>query len=152
VLERVDQLVAGMRVPRPAGLVLSTLSRTDDVWRLEYSRAGHLPALLISSAGARLLANPIGMMLGALPGAVFTDTRADLHPGALVVLYTDGLVERRDKDLDADLAALTAAAQDLAGQPPETVCSRLLERLLPPEGHEDDVCVLAFRISPGGAP
>ena len=47
VLERVDQLVAGMRVPRPAGLVLSTLTRTGAVWQMHYSRAGHLPALLV---------------------------------------------------------------------------------------------------------
>jgi|SRR4051794_39614992 len=110
--------------------------------------AGHLPALLITSTGARLVGNPAGMMLGALP-ALFTDAHAHLHAGDLIVLYTDGLIERRDRDLDADFAALTAAAQDLAGQPAETVCSTLLDRLLPTEGHEDDVCLLAFRISPG---
>ncbi|MDF2805315.1 MAG: serine/threonine protein phosphatase, partial [Cellulosimicrobium sp.] len=52
VLERVDQLVQGMRIPRSASLVYAALTQPDaeqpdDAWRIEYSRAGHLPPLLL---------------------------------------------------------------------------------------------------------
>jgi serine phosphatase RsbU (regulator of sigma subunit) len=83
---------------------------------------------------------------------VFTDAETVLEPGDLLVLYTDGLIERRNRDLDAGFSALTAAAHDLVGLPAETVCARLLDRLLPAEGHEDDVCLLAVRREPVHAP
>ena len=64
------------------------------------------------------------------------------------MLYTDGLIERRDRDLDEGFAALTRAAEDLHGQPAETVCATLLDRLLPDQEHEDDVCLLVLRVLP----
>ena len=70
----------------------------------------------------------------------------------MLVLYTDGLIERRDRDLDEGFAALARAAADLRGQPAETVCATLMDRLLPDQEHEDDVCLLVLRILPPGGP
>jgi serine phosphatase RsbU (regulator of sigma subunit) len=67
-----------------------------------------------------------------------------LHPGDLLVLYTDGLIERRNSDLDADFAALLGAAAGLAGSSPEDTCAALVERLVA-AGHEDDVCLLVLQ-------
>ena len=68
------------------------------------------------------------------------------------MLYTDGLIERRDRDLDEGFAALARAADDLHGQPAETVCATLMDRLLPDQEHEDDVCLLVLRVLPAGSP
>jgi PAS domain S-box-containing protein len=150
VLGRLNRMTIGLG---DDGLATAVFGRLHpDRRSFRWASAGHLPALLITSAGARLVANPVGMMLGAWPGTVFGDALAHLHAGDLVVFYTDGLIERREWHLDAGFAALTAAAQDLAGEPPETVCTALLDRLLPGEGHEDDVCLLAIRLRPGAAP
>jgi serine phosphatase RsbU (regulator of sigma subunit) len=89
------------------------------------------------------------MMLGASTGTGFADARTPLSQDDLVILYTDGLIERRDRDLDAGFAALVEAAHDLGRLPAETVCDALLDRLLPAHGHEDDVCLLALRLTTG---
>jgi sigma-B regulation protein RsbU (phosphoserine phosphatase) len=71
-----------------------------------------------------------------------------LPPDGVLVLYTDGLVERRDRDLDAGGAALLEAAADLAGKPAMEVCASLAARMLPGGGHEDDVCLLVVELIP----
>ena len=89
-------------------------------------------------------------MVGVVPTGPATPTRTTgLDPGDLLVLYTDGLIERRDQDLDAGFAALIRAADDLAGRPAETVCAALTDRMLPDQEHEDDVCLLVLRLVPG---
>ena len=89
-------------------------------------------------------------MLGAVPGsrARYADAVATVEPDDLLVLYTDGLIERRDRDLDEGFAALAQAADDLHGEPADTVCATLLARLLPGQEHEDDVCLLVLRVLP----
>ena len=112
---------------------------------------GHPPPLLIGASGVRLLSCPAGVMLGAVPaaGARYADAGAAVEPGDLLVLYTDGLVERRDRDLDEGFAALARAAADLRGRTAETACATLMDRMLPDQEHEDDVCLLVLRLVPG---
>ena len=62
------------------------------------------------------------------------------------MLYTDGLVERRDADLDAGLDRLLAAAAEVPGRPAEEICETLLARLGPER--TDDVAMLALRVLP----
>ncbi|GEL97910.1 hypothetical protein CTE05_14570 [Cellulomonas terrae] len=143
VLERVDQLVAGMRVPRPAGLVLSTLTRTDDVWRLEYSRAGHLPALLVRAGGVTLLDAAGGPLIG-FGGTPRSTGSVDLEPGDVVVYYTDGLIERRDRGLRDGLGALSAVAAAVTARDAAGVGEELLSRLA--DHPEDDVAVVVVRV------
>ena len=64
-----------------------------------------------------------------------------------MLLYTDGLVERRDRDVDAGTAELMTALREYADLPLEDLCDRVLERLFLPDA-EDDVALLAVRLHP----
>ena len=134
------------------GLATALFGRLDPAQRMfRWSCGGHPPPLLIGAAGVRLLPCPAGVMLGAVPAtrATYADAYAAVAPDDLLVLYTDGLIERRDQDLDAGFAALIRAADDLAGRPAESVCAALIDRMLPGQEHEDDVCLLVLRLVPG---
>ncbi|WP_249667348.1 SpoIIE family protein phosphatase [Cellulomonas fengjieae] len=143
VLERVDQLIAGMRVPRPAGLVLSTLTRRDDAWRLEYSRAGHLPVLLVRAGAVTQLDAAGGPLIGFGGGPRATGA-IDLQPGDVLVYYTDGLIERRDRGLRDGLDALCAVAAAVTARDAAGVGEELLSRLA--DHPEDDVAVVVVRV------
>jgi len=149
VLERVDQLVGGMRIPRSAGLVLTTLTRRDPddggcpSWHLEYSRAGHLPALLVRDGEVVLLDGAGGALIGFGDGRR-TTARADLRPGDVLVFYTDGLIERRDRALPDGLAALRAVAAGATAVDAAGIGEELLARLA--DSPEDDVAVVVVRI------
>jgi PAS domain S-box-containing protein len=143
VLDRVDQLVAGMRIPRSASLVLATLERHSGGWTLRYSRAGHLPPLVIRDGATIVLDGAAGSLIGFGDGGRGTAT-LDLVPRDVLVLYTDGLIERRTRSLRDGLAALreigaTGGSSDAAG-----VGEELLSRLA--EAPEDDVAVVVVRI------
>ena len=149
VLERVDQLVGGMRIPRSAGLVLTTLTRRDPEdggcpsWHLEYSRAGHLPALLVRDGQVVLLDGAGGALIGFGDGRRRT-ARHDLLPGDVLVFYTDGLIERRDRALPDGLAALREVAAGASAVDAAGIGEELLARLA--DRPEDDVAVVVVRI------
>jgi serine phosphatase RsbU (regulator of sigma subunit) len=90
-----------------------------------------------------------GMMGDLMLGVDDTAERAEhvlcLPPGALVLLYTDGLIERRSTSLDAGLEQLRRHLTDLAGRSPDEVCDEILERLLPGTP-QDDVALIAVRL------
>ena len=132
-------------------MATALFGRIDPAQRMfRWSCGGHPPPLLIGTAGARLLPCPAGVMLGALPAARarYADAHAEVEPDDVLVLYTDGLIERRDRDLDEGFAALARAAGNLRGEPAVTVCATLMDRLLPDQEHEDDVCLLVLRVLP----
>jgi serine phosphatase RsbU (regulator of sigma subunit) len=144
VLSRLNRLVIGSG---DKGLATALFGRLDSALRtFRWACGGHPPPLLVGAAGARLLSCPAGVMLGAVPEAPYADVQAAVEPGDLLVLFTDGLIERRDRDLDEGFAALARAAADLRGRTAETVCATLVDRLLPNGEHEDDVCLLVLRV------
>jgi sigma-B regulation protein RsbU (phosphoserine phosphatase) len=151
VLARLNQLITGLG---DTGLATALFGRIDSTLRMfRWSSGGHPPPLLIGAAGVHLLSCPAGMMLGAVPAARarYADAHAVVEPDDVLVLYTDGLIERRDRDLDAGFAALARAADDLHGRPADAVCATLMDRLLPDQEHEDDVCLLVLHVlSPDG--
>jgi serine phosphatase RsbU (regulator of sigma subunit) len=105
--------------------------------------------LLISPDGtAHLLERPADLLLGVIPSTPRQHHTLDLPPGAVVVLYTDGLVERRSATLDDGLARLLAVAPDLARRPVDELCDEILDRLEP--DLTDDIALLAFRVWEGG--
>lgn len=143
VLDRVDQLVGGMRIPRSASLVLATLTRAGEEWAVRYSRAGHLPPLLLRADGAVRLDEAGGALIG-FAATPRTTAGARLRPGDALVLFTDGLIERRDRPLREGLAAVAevgaaARSSDAAG-----IGEELLSRLA--EAPEDDVAVVVVRV------
>ncbi|KJY44998.1 hypothetical protein VR46_17265, partial [Streptomyces sp. NRRL S-444] len=76
-------------------------------------------------------------------GQEFRTEEVALPPGSLLVLYTDGLIEARDRDLDQGMAQLGWALRD-AGQPLDRLCDGILARLLQ-GAPQDDVAVLLAR-------
>ncbi|MGY1829520.1 GAF domain-containing SpoIIE family protein phosphatase [Geodermatophilus sp. SYSU D01180] len=145
-LDRLDAAVAGLRTGALATALVSRVDLGDDGGRvLSWSNAGHPPPLLRHADGrVEVLASTPDLLVGLDPTRARGTHRIALEPGSTVLLYTDGLVERRRTDLDDGIAQLTAAvAADGAGS-----LDDLLDRLL--EGvrgsTDDDVALLAVRV------
>jgi PAS domain S-box-containing protein len=115
-----------------------------------YSNAGHLPPLLSGMpGGTRRLTGGLGPPLG-VDRARFLEDRVDLAKGATLVLYTDGLVERRDRDLDTGIDAVVAHLEANAGSVTE-LTSTLVEAMVP-DGAGDDIAILAARLPEDSRP
>jgi PAS domain S-box-containing protein len=116
---------------------------------LEYASAGHPPMLVVSPDGATQLLD--GAQSPPLHGRSGHGQRrhaaAELEPGSLLVLYSDGLVERRGESLSAGLARLRGAGSTLVGVPIDEVCDRLVAALGVEASRQDDVAVLAMRLT-----
>ena len=84
--------------------------------------------------------------LGTAEGATWPVTRCTLVPGSRLVLYTDGLVERRDQLFDTGVERLRGALAELRTASVEELCDGVLARLVP-DGAEDDVALVAVRLS-----
>ncbi|WP_405015598.1 SpoIIE family protein phosphatase [Kitasatospora sp. NBC_01539] len=111
--------------------------------RCQLARAGHLPAVLVHGDGTvEIPDTPVGPPLG-LRGLPFTTAELELPEGSQLVLFTDGLVEARTRDIDIGLDLLRAALAH-PGRSPEETCQAVLEALLPSRP-EDDVALLVAR-------
>jgi serine phosphatase RsbU (regulator of sigma subunit) len=146
VLGALDRALGETGTATLASAVLARIEEAPDRRHvLRWSNAGHLPPLLLAPDGAaRLLERPADLLLGVAPERVRRQHSVPLVPGATVVLYTDGLVERRDASLDVGLDRLLAAAPGLAGLPVDQLCDELLLRLAP--DLTDDIALLAVRV------
>lgn len=118
--------------------------------RCTFANAGHLPPVLVEpgepgepSRPALLLEVPPGMPLG-VGGEPFEEVEVELPEGALLALYTDGLVESRDHPLDEGLRSLRGALADPV-RPLEDVCDHVLNTLDTRHG-EDDIALLMARV------
>nr|WP_149826566.1 SpoIIE family protein phosphatase [Streptomyces tailanensis] len=123
--------------------------------RCTFANAGHLPPVLVEPGESALMLDvPPGMPLG-VGGEPFEEVEVELPEGALLALYTDGLVESRDHPLDEGLQAFVGALTDPA-QPPATlradtprsledVCDHVLNTLDTHHG-EDDIALLMARV------
>ncbi|WP_454777761.1 SpoIIE family protein phosphatase [Georgenia muralis] len=146
VLGRVDSLVNGMRIPRTASLVYATLTpRDDECWDFAYSRAGHLPPLRVRSGEVTTLDGAGGSLVGFGTGQRQTAT-VMVEPGDVIVLYTDGLVERRDRTMREGLEALVELCRSVPSIDVAGVGEEILQLADAPE---DDVAMVVIRV-PGG--
>ncbi|WP_431948961.1 SpoIIE family protein phosphatase [Actinacidiphila sp. bgisy167] len=108
------------------------------------ANAGHLPpAVVRPGKPPALLDLPTGTPLGVVGDAPFESTDVDLVPGDRLVLYTDGLVETRDRAIDERLEDLLHLL-DIPDEPVEETCDRLLAELRHPDDR-DDVALLIAR-------
>ncbi|RSN07526.1 hypothetical protein DMB42_23065 [Nonomuraea sp. WAC 01424] len=110
-----------------------------------WTSAGHPAPVLIRDGTGRLVEGPTGTLLGAFDAAEFDMTATQLEPGDTLLMYTDGVVERRGQDLDAGIAALVHASHSCVGDDPEQTIDCLLRRL-GADSSTDDVCVIAARV------
>ncbi|MEV6674744.1 SpoIIE family protein phosphatase [Streptomyces sp. NPDC051162] len=112
--------------------------------RLVYASAGHLPILVRDPDGTvRRAAEPTGPPLGT-GGWVHTSGTVPLGPGSSAVLYTDGLVERRNEDIYEGVEALERAFAGATGSP-QVMCDRLMRALGVTDEHDDDVAMLVLQ-------
>ncbi|MEV0182258.1 SpoIIE family protein phosphatase [Streptomyces sp. NPDC050625] len=112
--------------------------------RCTLARAGHPQPVLIPPGGPpRQLDMPAGPPLG-LGGLPFESTELELREGSVLSLYTDGLIEALDRDVDTGHRLLHQALASYADSLDET-CDRVLRALLPPGGAQDDVALLLAR-------
>lgn len=112
-----------------------------------WSNAGHPPPLLLRDGSATFLTESSGVLLGVTAGVGMTEATTDLRDGDLLVLYTDGLVERRNESLQTGLDRLAAAAARSGADDADVLCEHLLEALVPATAtRDDDVAILVARV------
>jgi PAS domain S-box-containing protein len=150
LLTALDEAMAQLRVGTYATVAVACLEPSPDGGaRLTWANAGHPAPLVLTPDGAVSLPGSRRgeLMLGVDARAPRTESTLDLVPGATVLLYSDGLIENRERDLDEGTAKLRAAATELAHLPLDRFCDELVDRLV--DGRpEDDVALVAVRINP----
>ena len=160
VLAGLERSMAGLGVDALATGVLARVEQTPEalargVRVLRWANAGHLPPLLLHADGTvSVLETPPDLLLGLVPGVPRQDHVRELEPGATLLLYTDGLVERRGEDLDDGIERLRHCLQDLARRYDDdlaALCDGVLAALLP-DAADDDVALVAVRFDPQDRP
>ncbi|WP_309648538.1 SpoIIE family protein phosphatase [Nocardioides sp.] len=153
-LQRLDLAMRDLGLETIASAVLARVEEVavdgQPTWRLRWSNAGHLPPLVVGPDGdARFLDSPSGSspLLGVAPETVRHDDDAPVLAGSLLLLYTDGLLERRSESLDVGLARLRELASRTSTSDLDAFLDQLLAQL-GGEHHEDDVALLAVRFGP----
>ncbi|WP_218974356.1 SpoIIE family protein phosphatase [Streptomyces sp. NP160] len=160
LLSQVDEVMRTLGVGTTATAVVARLEQTDDdeargATVLRWSNAGHPPPVVVLPDGAvdELAADVADLLLGVLPGTDRHEHVAVLPRGSTVLLYTDGLVERRGQSLEEGLARLRSVLADLAALDLDAnaLCDAVLERMLS-DRTEDDVALVAVRLYPQDRP
>ncbi|MGW7820003.1 PP2C family protein-serine/threonine phosphatase [Streptomyces puniciscabiei] len=124
--------------------------------RVLWASAGHPPAVVRGADGTvRVLGGKPGVMLGIPLTYTYADHVAELQPGSSLVLYTDGLVERRAQGIDPGIERLGRALGALSApeleQDPDAAADALLKPLLHDSERDDDVCLLlCHTMTPAG--
>lgn len=114
--------------------------------RVTWTNAGHPYPVVIPVSGAPyMLEETHGPPLGVDPAVRYEHSSLTLEPGETVMLYSDGLIERRDHDIDEDFARLLRAIPLDAARPAEMV-EQLVDRLHPSGLHDDDIAILAITV------
>ena len=151
VLRGLDEAIADMHTDTLATAAVARIEPSgegDGASRLRWANAGHPPPIVVAPDGtATVLGGRIGdLMLGVDCTAERPESALDLVPGATVLLYTDGLIERRGSTLDEGISRLVDQLATLVGTPLEEFCDALLEGML--QGTpQDDVAIVAVRLS-----
>jgi anti-anti-sigma factor len=149
-LRQLDRAARHVPGAHATTVAVAVLSPRDG--RLLYGQAGHPPPLLVDADGvAHFLPPATGGPLGTSSTFVPAETR--MHAGDVLVLYTDGLVERPGRDHAASMVELARVVGDVHGgralverglTDVERLCTQTLELLVRPTGHTDDITLLAL--------
>jgi serine phosphatase RsbU (regulator of sigma subunit)/anti-sigma regulatory factor (Ser/Thr protein kinase) len=143
ILEYLDGIVQDMDGDQIVTCLYAVFDSTDQT--LSYANAGHLPLLLTRPGAGIEKLEDAGPPLGAGFFGQSND-KVQLSPGCTVAFYTDGLVERRERDIDAGIEALAEQLEMLSTSDlpdlPETLVGALL-----PDGPDDDIAILVARVN-----
>jgi PAS domain S-box-containing protein len=145
VLARVNRLIMSDEDDAMATILYLVLDRGSG--ELCFASAGHPPPLVLGPGGASFLEGGRSVPVGAVDAGVFREARAVLAPEASLLLFTDGLVERRDEPLERRLDLLAEAA-DRAEGGLEGLCDAVLSSVVGQQMPGDDVALLAVRPRP----
>ncbi len=121
-----------------------------DQQMVEYASAGHPPGLILRPSGETIWLDRA--QSGPLSGEVSQERRhavASFEPGATLILYSDGLIERRHESLDAGLERLKVMVSGFADRSPQSISEELFHRLGVGHGHRDDAVVLVVSATTG---
>lgn len=143
LLERADSIAEGIEGAQCATMAYAVLDHRTG--RLSYTSAGHPPIMVLRAEGAAYLSEALGPPLACPMASPRATATALLAPGDTVVLYTDGLIERRRESLDVGLAQLRASAEALRHVPTAQLSGRLTAEMLSDRFLDDDLCVMAIR-------
>ena len=112
---------------------------------LRWARAGHLPPVLVRDGTAAAMPLPSGILLGMDPDAEYEEVTAELQPGDTLLMFTDGLIERRTESIGDTLGELVAAASIEPGADGTVAAhaDRLIASAVSDTG--DDACLVAVR-------
>ena len=111
-----------------------------------YSRAGHLPAVLVAPHSEPiLLSDARSVPLAVRRKGPRPQETVTLMPGSTLMLYTDGLVERRNASIDDGIARVTEVIEQGMHSPVDAVADAVLTELAPPGGYDDDVAIVVYR-------
>jgi serine phosphatase RsbU (regulator of sigma subunit) len=147
VVASLNRLLCHFAHEEIATLVYALLDPSDGTMTM--ASAGHPPALLLRADGTgELVDGGRGTLLGVCP-AIPESTSVAWSPGDVLVLYTDGLVERRHESMTDGLARLVSSATAMPAGEPGALAERLVRDLAPEGERDDDVAVLAIRYPAG---
>ncbi len=142
-LARFAAHVPGARVSTAICTILDT-----DTGELVWARAGHPPPLLVDTGGARYLDGARGTVLGIPDTPPYLEGRTQLPPGASVLLYTDGLVERRGETIDDGLDRLAAIVTAYHHTAVEQLVEAAVHAAIDGAGPADDIALILVRFLP----
>jgi serine phosphatase RsbU (regulator of sigma subunit) len=143
VLSALDRFAALV----PGAAVSTVFCAVVDVHEgvVRYSSAGHPPAIVVHADGrSRLLEDAASLPLAVADDLERPEADVVLSPGSTLLLYTDGLVERRDRVIDDGMARAVDVLTSGRHLPPEQLADLLTERLLA-DAPDDDVALLLYR-------
>jgi anti-sigma regulatory factor (Ser/Thr protein kinase) len=140
-LELVDRFVQHMSGAPMATAAYAVFDTSSGIVRM--ATAGHLPPIVVGSAAPRVLEVTPAPPLGAFPYGTVPEHEFRLGSGEALVLYTDGLVERRGVALSDGIERLSQLVAEAKSA--EEVCLLAMDRLVPPGGPRDDVAIVAVQ-------
>ena len=144
-LQLVDYFAVSLDEEVMASAALAVVD--PDKGTVTFASAGHLPPILVSADGqARAVEIPVAPPLGAFGFKDCPEHELPLGPGEMMLLYTDGLIERRGVSLWTSIDTLVASITGVQG--PEDACLMVMDRLVPQRGPADDVAVIAVQNDP----
>jgi PAS domain S-box-containing protein len=146
LIAHLDEAIVALDLKAIATVLVAEIQSTPEVLRVRWSSAGHLPPLLKRADGSvDVLSTPSDVLLGSHTDSVRHQHSLDLNLDETLLLYTDGLVERRTEILDAGLDRLALAFAQASATSSSDICSQIAEQMLP-EPPGDDVALLAVRV------